>query len=496
MGIVFRQAFLNSILSYIGVLAGFASWVLIIPNIFLPQQVGLLKLIRDLSDFIAKYAQLGTYSITNRFFPFFKDTRKGHNGFLSFVTLLALAGIIIFSLVFVLFRPQILNYFNDDSNLIERYYYLIIPLTFFFLYLDLYSVFATSLLKSVVPTFIRDLAIRLLLLLLLLYQYLNPMPFDNFVYGFIGIFLICFVLAVLYLYYLKELKFTNPMTIWRSKHRKEIFLYGFFTLLGGASSILVRNVDNLMVTSMLGLFNTGIYGVAFLIAVLIEIPKRSMNRILYPLIARAWKDNDVKKIQDYYQKSSLNLMLIGGLLFCGVWCNIDCLLFFLPEDYKGAEMVIFYLGLSRLFDLSMGVNIEIILSSPVYKWNLVYTNAQLVIVVVANLILIPRLGLEGAALATAISVFLVNLINFGFLYVRFKLNPFTRSSIVSLLIIGGTMAVGMSIPYLKNVYLDLVVRSLVITVMYGSLVYLLRVSEDIASRIDPIINRILGRKGK
>ena len=71
--------------------------------------------------------------------------------------------------------------------------------------------------------------------------------------------------------------------------------------------------------------------------------------------------------------------------------------------------MVFYIGLAQLFNISTGVNGAIITNTKYYRFDL-YTSVLLAIItVIANLLLIPRFGIDGAAMATAISIFLFNL---------------------------------------------------------------------------------------
>jgi len=51
----------------------------------------------------------------------------------------------------------------------------------------------------------------------------------------------------------------------------------------------------------------------------------------------------------------------------------------------------------------------------------------------ANMLFIPMYGLTGAALATAMSVFLINTIRFFFLLIVMKIQPFSLNTLKALL---------------------------------------------------------------
>jgi len=62
------------------------------------------------------------------------------------------------------------------------------------------------------------------------------------------------------------------------------------------------------------------------------------------------------------------------MLFLGIWCNIDSIFELIPngEIYSPGKWVVFYIGLSKLFDMATGVNQEIVGTSKYYKIDLLF----------------------------------------------------------------------------------------------------------------------------
>ena len=88
--------------------------------------------------------------------------------------------------------------------------------------------------------------------------------------------------------------------------------------------------------------------------------------------------------------------------------------------------------------MACGVNGAIIVNSDYYKFDL-YTNLFLLIVtIITNIILIPIYGIDGAAMATAISLLLFNFIRVILIYVKMKIHPCSNSSLYTIVILLGT----------------------------------------------------------
>ena len=94
--------------------------------------------------------------------------------------------------------------------------------------------------------------------------------------------------------------------------------------------------------------------------------------------------------------------------------------------------------------MSNGVNTEIILNSPYYRFNLISILLLGIISFTANYLLIPLYGLTGAAAGSTLSILLFNLLKGGFLWFRLGIQPFNHQTIKALALIGGVYAVGVA----------------------------------------------------
>ena len=169
--------------------------------------------------------------------------------------------------------------------------------------------------------------------------------------------------------------------------------------------MLVTRLDMLMIGSMLNLKEVAYYTLAFYIGSAIKVPGRSIVSISMPFLAKAWENQDFKQIQMIYEKSSINQFIVGGLFFLCIWINIDVIFSVIPDKFSEGKWVVFYIALAQIFNGLTGVNGAIIINSKYYKYELI-TNIFLVfITLITNYFFIKIYGIEGAAIATAISIF-------------------------------------------------------------------------------------------
>ena len=125
----------------------------------------------------------------------------------------------------------------------------------------------------------------------------------------------------------------------------------------------------------------------------------------------------------------------------------------------------------------------VLLMSGKSSWNLLNTMIAVVVNVMLNLLLIPRFGMNGAAVAWAASILLNNLLPLGQTWRFLQLHPFGRgSAIVAASAIGcfGVLAsVGREV--IGDNFLGLIVSSLVAMPIYLALLWRARRSMHLSA---------------
>jgi len=248
-----------------------------------------------------------------------------------------------------------------------------------------------------------------------------------------------------------------------------------------------------MVNKMIGLSATGIYTVCFFFGIIVSLPSRAILKITNIVTADAWKNNDLDNIRNIYEKSCMILFIIGLIMFLGLWTNINNVFHILKPEYLPGKWVIFFIGLGSLIDMSTGANSSILGSSRYYKVQTVFLLVLVVSLVLTNLLLIPTFGITGAAIGGAVSLTILNLLRFLFLYYKYGLQPFNLKFVMVGAIGIGAYLITMLLPVLPNFILDIFVRSTILSVLFCLPVYLLKISPDINEKADEVL-RILGVK--
>ena len=484
MGIVRNQGIKNSISFYIGMAIGAINTVIIYPNVFKdnPEHFGLIQILISYAIVVSTFTTLGIPKTFVRFFPAIKE--KGQLYFLSLV--IPLLGFVLSLLVYLLFKEHIFEML-DASELLRVNFFYIILLVFFIGFYDVLTAVSRSFLSAATPIFINEIFLKFYSLLVLLLHWFGYLDFTNFLKIYLFGYFLKF--TILFLIQWKNDRFSFEFSVSDLK-LKEILGFGLFVFIGGTSVMLVTKIDMMMIGSMLDLEQVAFYTVAFFIGNAIKVPGKSIGAISIPLVAKAWEKKDYKQIQTLYSKSSINQLIIGGVLFLCIWLNIDEIFSLLPTKFQGGKWVVFYIAIAQLFSMVNGVNGTIIVNSKYYRYDL-YTNVILVFVTIAtNYLLIPQYGIDGAAMATAISVFLFNLIRLILIKVKMDIHPFSLQTIKTILLIS---VIFFTLDYLPNssyALVDIIWRSVVVFILFIPAVLYFNLSEDINKLIIEVRKKI------
>jgi O-antigen/teichoic acid export membrane protein len=491
MGIIQRQSIKGTIYSYIGVIIGFVTTALFFPRILSTEEIGLLKLLVSFSIIFAQLGSLGFNSVLYRLFPYFRNPQKGHNGFLSVAMIVSILGTLISFILLKLLSATIISNNIESSTLFVDYFYLLYPLILFTIFFNLFDTYNRALYDAVSGTILKELVQRIFILLSIIVYFFDLISVKQFVYAYT----ISLSLPTLILYLLlvkrKHFLLSKPSHLFTKPMIKDMIDLSFFGIIGGFGSMAIFQVDSILINKYLGLGPTGIYATNFYFGSLILISSRTLLRISATVISESWKRNDLINIADVYKKSAINQAVISLILFVLLWLNIENIYHILPEKFAIGKWVIFYIGLANVIEMSTGANSMIIQTSKYYRVNTVFIFIWLGLLILTNILLIPVYGITGAAIGTLFSNAFTNLLRFGFLRIKFNMQPFGYKSLTLLLIGAGSYLAAAYIPRLNNFIFDIIVRSGVCIVLFVFLVIRLKISEEINKEYTSLIQKIL-----
>ena len=491
MGVIENQASKSTIYIFLGITIGLLNTILF-PHFLPAEKKGILDSITSASYILSSIFTIGLPLVTLRHFPKFRSLSKNNYGFLGFSILLtiigALAGlgflkfifnekiseeyqtIFYFSLLFFAFLFRLI--FSNLDSLIRMNYNTVLGVVSSNIILKIISLISVSLFAF---SFIEFNT----LLMIFVFGLCSP--------GIISLFYLIFS-SSFGINIFDFFKRVNAL-----KLKSDLFktsIYGFFGSIGG---VMVLEIDRIMLLDMMGFKELGIYTTAALFGVVVNVPSRSLRGISAAVISESWKNNDLNNIKNIYKKATLNLQIFSGFIFVSILICAPYLYTLMKPEYSLGVDIIIYIGIAQFIDALTSVNTDILMSSVYYKFQTYFVFFMVGIVISLNLLLIPTYGMTGAAISTMIAWSSINIIRTLFIWIKFKMQPFTKHNLkvfilLFLLYIIAFIIKEQIISFIPLI--NLIVMMIFITTIYWLIILKTKISIDINNKFLKIITII------
>jgi O-antigen/teichoic acid export membrane protein len=356
--------------------------------------------------------------------------------------------------------------------------------------INVLNIYAFALYKPNIPSFLNEVVQRILTIAVIAAYFLKMINLDQFIICFVLIFGVQLILLLLYIFKIDRPGFKLNTQRVKQQNLPGVLQFGLILSLAGLASMGLKYLDSIMLANYLPLSVVGVYSVVAFVPAVIEAPLNSLDKIAGTRIASALAENDMSQVKAIYLASSKYMLILGGLLFAGVTVNIESLLSFLPEEFSKGGTVVIIISIGTLFTMASGSNTSIILNSEKYKFGAFLLIFLAALAIINNLLLIPPFGIEGAALATAISAFIYNLIKYLYILKHYGLQPFDAKTVLIILSILASTAIGYFMPNTGNSVINIVYKSMVITTVYGLLILYFRIAPEL---VQQFIKKIAGK---
>ncbi len=484
MGIVQKQAINNTVITYLGFGFGALNTLFLYTQLLEPEYYGLVTFILASGALLMPLMAFGVLNTLVKFYSGQKEEEK--NGFLTLMLLLPMAVCLVLAAITGIFQEQIGTLISQKNEQVRDYVWYVFVIGVAMAYFEVFFAWSKVHLKSVFGNFMKEVFARVGATVLLLAFYAEWITLDTFFIMLVVLYVLRMIIMKAYAYRLRmpKLDFNFPA------QTREILVYSTLIILGGSAAVVLLEIDKVMINQFKTLDNLAYYGVAIYIATVVIVPSRAMHQITYPLTAELLNKGNLFELDTLYKKTSLTLFIASGLLFLLITLNLGDLYQLLPEAYAEGFYIVFLIGLAKVFDSLLGNINSILYNSRYYKTILLLGVCLALATFLLNLWLIPLLGIEGAALASFIAIFLFNLIKLIFVKLKFGLLPFTKKTGIVLILL---LFLGVAFTNVKLSFHPVVnigIKSLVFSVVYLTILYRLKVSEDVSRVISKFLEKL------
>jgi len=488
MGIVLNQSAKNIAVTYFGFGIGAINAMFLYTSFLGKTHLGIVTFVLSTANILMPLMAFGVQSTLIRFYNRYKEEAERER-FLSFMLLMPLLLIVPICIITFFGYDILASLIIGDNPSVEPFLWLIPIIGIFMGYFEVFYAWVKVHMKSVFGNFISEVLVRALISIMLFAVHFDWITKEVFIYSLVAIYGLQMIAMLIY-----AIKVHKPVIQFKIPEKiNEIFGYSFFIVLSGSVAVLLLDFDKAMIPAYLDIGENAVYSVAIFIATVIAVPSRAMLQIIYPITAKLMSEDKIEELNDLYKKSAINLQVFGGLIMLGIFLNIKQLYLIIPGNYSGGILTVFLIGLGKFYDAILGNNNAIILNTKYYRMVLFFGLILVLLMVVLVMIFVPMYGITGAALATFISIFVYNTIKLLFVVKKMNLYPFTINTIKSFEVLLGVFLLFYFWDFPFNPFINIALKSVLITIVYVAVNYIFKISSDINQVIDNFILKKMGR---
>ena len=275
------------------------------------------------------------------------------------------------------------------------------------------------------------------------------------------------------------------------RHIKSLFVYGFWIFLISAGSTIFTYADTIFVGYFMTAGDVGVYRTAFQFTALAAFFALAFQQTLTPKISNWSANGQWEKIPSPVSRSITISLILAIPVFIGSLMLADKLLyFFYGADFAAgatACMILFLVQIISIFVTLLGVALT---ASDHARQSFYATAISAILNVILNCLLIPTLGINGAAVATLIS-YSINAILIAYFLRRYIIIKIEFRAIFHIIISAVVMAFFVLL-YKHFIPLDNVILT-IIPVVVGACLYiflLLKIDSGIRDDIADVVTTL------
>ena len=305
-------------------------------------------------------------------------------------------------------------------------------------------------------------------------------------------FLIAGILsAILGFYFMKKILSSFHTSV---KPRFEVWNLLRFTAplsLSGFLYLMILQIDRIMLGYFQSAYDVGIYNAAAVIALQVgTFAFHPLAAITTPIMADLHNRDQIKELRAIFQTVTRWMFTLALPLLIIVGFFAKEIMSWFGTDFGNGWLILIILSFSRFIFVSVGPTSELLKMSGRQYIDLINNVCLLSLIIGLNLWLIPLHGIVGAAVATAISVVIYNIVQLIEVILLLKINPYSTKFLKPVIIALGLIPIGIIFLYTigRNMW---VLNAALLMVSYFTVYYLFGLNTEEKLIFTSITNKLL-----
>lgn len=305
-----------------------------------------------------------------------------------------------------------------DLDMALRIYMIGLPFFTLMLVFNGYTQGFKTLKPSVVVEMIVRPVARLIFILIL---FLAGLRLFAVVVGGVGAIAVAAVVAFLFAVRVSPFDFRKTRA---NGVANELFFYSLPLVLANFMNVLISR-SNIMISGYyLDSETVGILSATLVLSPFVSISLMSFSKIFAPIISELWETGNRVGLMTQFKTVSKWVFTLSLPVFCAYLLFAPGILNIFGDDFTRGATALMILALGQIVNAVVGPIGFILTMTGRQKLNLVNSISLAGSNVALNLILIPRYGMNGAALATTLSLAATNILRVIEVKILYGFTPF------------------------------------------------------------------------
>ena len=410
----------------LGIGVGMISTVFLYGHVL--EAYGVVQFFLNTAALLFPLASAGVYALNYRYFPLLENDPARRRGFLPFLLLWGAAGTCIFTLFACILQEPLSSLIGSPAGVIAQHLYVLPPLLLLIVTNYTLAHYAANFGKVAVPAMLNDLLVKLVVPALLLLTLFTSLGIQAVLYALLLYF---FTVSLILWWYAGRVgpsrRFPGK-TLFSGNKFREMGKYAAYNTVTGLGTAMLGRLDLVMLGLLMPPKAVGAYAIAVTIAGVLEIPFKALSSTVVAMISGLMHRDAYQELGRFSQRSSLSMLALVGGMAGGLWLCAGDLFALMPgrDIPEAARHALLLLLFVKIAEALMGLSGYALMLSKFFRSHFLIVVVLLFTGVSLQLLLIPRLGLAGAATATVLSSLLFHGLATGILYLKTGVQPFQR----------------------------------------------------------------------
>jgi len=277
--------------------------------------------------------------------------------------------------------------------------------------------------------------------------------------------------------------------------QRELLTFSLPILLLAVSNMLLSNLNEIFLGFFRGPTQVGVYSAVFTLGRLVLVLLLSFSFLTMPVISRHHDEDNHDEVRRIYESVSKWLVLLSfPLAFLIIVFPEFVISLTFGAEYTGGSLALRVLGIGFLLRTVSGPNEDALLAAGHSRGLMVDGLGALATYLLLGLVLIPRYGILGAAVAITVTFGVMNLLFLHRLRRRLGVTPLSRGYLKALLLGVTIMVAAHAAVHLTGVTsrLESAAFAAAGTVLFFAVLF---VTDDLSDEIDLVLGLIRERTG-